>query len=123
MQVETEVRVTYRDSKGKIIRILKAWGNDPTLQRFTHIGYEPVGARYKTAARERLPLAIDRLKNYAPAEVATILNISYDTAIRRMETMKGVMDMGTKEKRYKRGKRMLRVSGAKLLDYLRSKQK
>ncbi len=29
--------------------------------------------------------------------------------------------MGTKERRYKRGKRMLRVSGKKLMDYLKKK--
>jgi hypothetical protein len=120
VKVETEVRVICRDDTGKIIRILKAWGNDPMLRRFTHIGLEPVGAQYKKAARERPPLPIDAHKHYTPAEIAGILNVSYNTALRRMERMPGCTCLGTKEKRFKRGKRMLRISGRKLQDYLRT---
>ena len=40
-----------------------------------------------------------------------------------MTTMHGVMDTGSKEKRFKRRKRELLISGAYLLEYLRSKQK
>ena len=48
---------------------------------------------------------------YTPSEVAALLNVSYDTAVRRMQSMKGFVDMGTQTKRYKRGKKMLRISG------------
>jgi hypothetical protein len=41
--------------------------------------------QYKKTLRSKPPKAIDPHKNYSPAEVATLLNISYDTAIRRME--------------------------------------
>jgi hypothetical protein len=53
---ETHVKVIWQNPKGKIIKIDKARGVDPTLQRWTHIGSEPVGADYKKAARERQPL-------------------------------------------------------------------
>jgi hypothetical protein len=52
--------------------------------------------------------------------VTAILNVSYETAVRKMEKMEGCIDMGTKERRYKRGKRMLRVPGSGLLEFLRS---
>jgi hypothetical protein len=121
MRYEVEVRVVVRNDQGKIVRIDKTWGNDPTLQRFTHIGSEPVGARYKKEMRERLPLPIDPHRNYTPGDVSNILNCSYNTALRRMGKMRGCEDYGTKETMRKRGKRMLRISGRKLLDYLRSK--
>jgi hypothetical protein len=38
-----------------------------------------------------------------------------------MQRMKGCVDMGTQTKRYRRGKRMLRVSGKALANYLRGK--
>lgn len=66
---ETRVKVIWRNPKGKIIKIDKAQGVDPTLQRWRHIGTEPVGADYKKAARERQPLPIDPHKNYGPADV------------------------------------------------------
>jgi hypothetical protein len=120
MRVETEVTLTYRNDRGKIIRIDKAWGCDPILQPWTHIGCVPVGARYKEEARTRQPQPIDRHKNYSPRDIAALLDISYDSAIRRMVKMKGCVDLGTKEKRYKRGKRMLRILGSDLLEYLRN---
>lgn len=58
---------------------------------------------------------------YTPSEVAALLNVSYDTAVRRMLTMKGCVDMGTQTKRYKRGKKMLRISGKNLVGFLRGK--
>jgi hypothetical protein len=56
---------------------------------------------------------------YSPREVAAIIGVSYDTAIRRMLEMPGVMDFGTKETRFKRPKRKLRISGRDLMDYIR----
>ena len=60
-------------------------------------------------------------KLYTPSEVAALLNVSYDTAVRRMQSMKGCVDMGTQTKRYKRGKKLLRISGKNLVAFLRGK--
>ena len=76
---------------------------------------------WKKEARRKPTTAIDSHKLYTPSEVAALLNVSYDTAVRRMTKM-GAVDMGTPERRYKRGKRLLRVSGAKLRVYLHSKE-
>ena len=77
-------------------------------------------AHYKKKARQNAA-PIDPHKNYRPSEVAAILNVSYDTAIRRMQKMKGAVDMGTEERRYKRGKKLLVISGKNLAAYLRNK--
>jgi hypothetical protein len=58
---------------------------------------------------------------YSPGQVAAVLNLSYDTALRRMLKMKGVVDFGTPTRRYKRGKKKLRISGKNLLASLRTK--
>jgi len=62
-------------------------------------------------------------KRYTPSQVAALLNVSYDTAVRRMQKMKGHIDLGTQTKRYKRGKKMLRISGKHLVAYLKSKMR
>ncbi|HLM79015.1 MAG TPA: hypothetical protein VK302_00140 [Terriglobales bacterium] len=77
---------------------------------------------WKQRARATQPVAIDPHKLYSPSDVSALLNVSYDTAIRRMQTMQGCVDMGTKERRYKRGKRMLRISGKHLREYLTNKR-
>jgi len=75
---------------------------------------------YKQRMRKRtIKIEPDRL--YAPSEVAAIINVSYDAALRYMQKMKGVVDLGTPTRRYKRGKKKLRVSGKNLLAFLRSK--
>ena len=80
----------------------------------------PGRRNFKQRARKQtVELKPDKL--YTPSEVAALLNVSYDTAVRRMQSMKGCVDMGTQTKRYKRGKKMLRISGKHLLAYLRSK--
>src|ERR1039458_3757080 len=77
---------------------------------------------FKQHARRRtVELKPDKL--YTPSEVAALLNVSYDTAVRRMQSMKGCVDMGTQTKRYKRGKKIGRASGKHLVAYLRSKTK
>jgi hypothetical protein len=60
-------------------------------------------------------------QNYSPGQIAAALNLSYDAALRQMLKMKGVVDLGTPTRRYKRGKRKLRISGKNLLAFLRSK--
>ncbi|MGA9063456.1 MAG: hypothetical protein WB341_17565 [Terracidiphilus sp.] len=75
---------------------------------------------YKQRMRKRT-IKIEPERNYAPSEVAAILNVSYDAASRLMQKMKGVVDLGTPTRRYKRGKKKLRISGKNLLAFLRSK--
>jgi hypothetical protein len=75
---------------------------------------------FKQRARKQIvELKPDKL--YTPSEISALLNVSYDTAVRRMQKMKGCVDMGTQTKRYKRGKKMLRISGKHLVAYLRTK--
>lgn len=75
---------------------------------------------YKQRMRRRT-IKIDPDKNYVPSEVAAFLNLSYDAALKQMQQMKGVVDLGTPTRRYKRGKRKLHISGKNLLRFLRSK--
>jgi hypothetical protein len=75
---------------------------------------------YKQLVRDQT-IKIEPEHNYSPGEVAAALNLSYDSALRRMQKMKGVVDFGTPTRRYKRGKKKLRISGRNLLAYLRSK--
>jgi len=75
---------------------------------------------YKQLARKQ-SVKIEPEQNYSPGEVAAALNLSYDAALRLMLKMKGVIDFGTPTRRYKRGKRKMRISGKNLLAFLRSK--
>ena len=75
---------------------------------------------YKQLVRNQ-KVKIEPEHNYSPGEVAAALNLSYDSALRRMHKMKGVVDLGTPTRRYKRGKKKLRISGRNLLAYLRTK--
>ena len=75
---------------------------------------------FKQRARKRT-VELKPTTFYSPSEVAALLNVSYDTAVRRMQNMNGCVDMGTQTKRYKRGKKMLRISGKHLVAYLRGK--
>jgi hypothetical protein len=75
---------------------------------------------YKQRKRNQT-IRIEPEQNYAPSEVAAILNVSYDAASRLMLKMKGVVDFGTPTRRYKRGKKKLRITGKNLLAFLRSK--
>ena len=77
---------------------------------------------YKQRMRKRT-IKIEPEQNYAPSEVAAILNVSYDAASRLMQRMKGVVDLGTPTRRFHRGKKKLRISGKNLLRFLRSKTK
>jgi hypothetical protein len=75
---------------------------------------------YKQLVRNQR-VKIEPEQNYSPGEVAAALNLSYDSALRRMQKMKGVVDFGTPTRRYKRGKKKLRISGKNLLAFLRTK--
>jgi hypothetical protein len=72
---------------------------------------------WKNQARSQT-IEIDRRIRYKPADVAAILNCSYDTAIRRMRRMPGVSNLGVKQGRFTRGKAMLRILGSDLQAYL-----
>lgn len=77
---------------------------------------------WKHRARKiKLP-PLDPHHQYSPAEVASLLNLSYDTAVRRMKDMKGCVDHGSKEKTHKRPKAKLRISGKHLQTYLRNRE-
>jgi hypothetical protein len=59
-------------------------------------------------------------QNYAPSEVAAILDVGYDAAPRLTQKMKSMVDLGTPTRRYKRGKKKLRISGKNLLAFLKT---
>ena len=50
---------------------------------------------YKQQVRNQR-VKIDPEQNYDPGQVAAALNLSYDTALRRMQKMKGVVDSSTR---------------------------
>lgn len=79
--------------------------------------FQPGG--WKKEVREK-QIKLDPDQHYGPAQVAAIINRSYDTALRLMKKL-GASDLGTPTRRYKRGKSMYVVSGRKLRDYLQSK--
>ena len=101
-------------------------GRKPDLRKVGRDIYELItntGCHgYKQRMRKRT-IKIEPERNYAPSEVAAILNVSYDAASRLMQKMKGVVDLGTPTRRYKRGKKKLRISGKNLLAFLRSRTK
>ena len=101
-------------------------GNKPDLRKVGKDIYEVLTGTgrqgYKQLARKQT-VKIEPEQNYAASEVAAVLNLSYDAALRLMEKMKGVVDFGTPTRRYKRGKKKLRISGKNLLTFLRSKAK
>ena len=94
---------------------LRKVGKD-IYELITHPGRRSFKQRVRKQTVELKP---DKL--YTPSEIAALLNVSYDTAVHRMQRMKGCVDMGTPTKRYKRGKKLLRISGKHLVAYLRGK--
>jgi hypothetical protein len=99
--------------------------NKPDLHKVGKDIYELITHPHRSrgfkqrARKQTVELKPDKL--YTPSEVAALLNVSYDTAVRRMQKMKGCVDMGTQTKRYKRGKKLLRISGKNLVAFLRCK--
>jgi hypothetical protein len=53
-----------------------------------------------------------------PAEVAKILKVSLNTAIRRFENVPGVIDLGSAEETHKRRHRILRIPRSVLNRFL-----
>lgn len=70
----------------------------PDLREVGRETYEVVtntGRRgYKQRMRKRT-FKTEREQNYAPSEVAAILIVSYDAALRLTQKMKGMVDLGT----------------------------
>jgi hypothetical protein len=101
-----------------IIRTAECYGGD---EKDTSEVLTSKGRRgYKQLVRNQR-VKIEPEQNYSPGEVAAALNLSYDSALRRMQKMKGVVDFGTPTRRYKRRKRKLRISGRNLLAFTRTK--
>jgi hypothetical protein len=75
-----------------------------------------------SGVRKTKTAPIDSLRLYTPTEVAGILAVSYDTAARRMRSMKGCIDLGSKERLHKRPKAKLRISGKHLQAYLQKRE-
>jgi hypothetical protein len=99
-------------------------GNKPDLRKVGKDIYELLTNTGRLGYKQRKrnqTIKIEPEKNYAPSEVAAALNLSYDAALRLMQKMKGVVDWGTPTRRYKRGKKKLRISGKNLLTFIRSK--
>jgi hypothetical protein len=44
-----------------------------------------------------------------PQEVADILKVSHDTVVRKFQSQSGVIDLGSRETRFKRRYRVLRI--------------
>jgi hypothetical protein len=111
---------------GVPISTFPSHGNKPDLRKVGKDIYEVLTGTgshgYKQLARKQT-VKIEPERNYSPREVAAILNISYDAALRAMLKMKGVVDLGTPTRRYNRGKKKLRISSKNLLTFLRSKTK
>jgi hypothetical protein len=111
---------------GVPVSTLPNHGNKPDLRKVGKDIYEVLTGTgcqgYKQLARKQT-VKIEPEVNYAPSEIAAILNVSYDAASRLMLKMKGVVDLGTPTRRFKRGKKKLRISGKDLLTFLRSKTK
>lgn len=67
--------------------------------------------------RERISVEIHPGQFYSPREVAAVLSVSYNTALRIMDRMKHTADLAKPRAK----KRLLRVKGSYLRDYLRGK--
>lgn len=99
-------------------------GERPDLRRVGKDIYDVLTGTGRDGYKQRMrrqTVELEPERNYGPSEVAAILNVSYDAALRLMLKMPGLVDLGTPTRRYKRGKKKLRISGKNLLKFLRSK--
>jgi hypothetical protein len=69
------------------------------------------GSLFKRAARNLQLGAIEPTRNYSAAEVSAILNLGYDTILRRLRNHPDRQNWGTGKKQ------LLRISGAALLKW------
>jgi hypothetical protein len=99
-------------------------GDKPDLRKVGKDIYEVLTGTGRHGYKQRLrkqSVKIEPEQNYGPSEVSAILNVSYDAASRLMLKMKGTVDLGTPTRRYKRGKKKLRISGKNLMRFLDGK--
>ena len=94
------------------------WSN-PNLTKvgqdiYEHLHVSPKKQGWKTRALD-VEIKPDHL--YGPMEVSVVLCVSYDTAIRIMERMKRTANLAKPRAK----KRLLRVNGSDLRDYIRGK--
>ncbi len=71
-------------------------GNKPDLRTVGKAIYEVLTGTGRQGYKQRVrkqPVKIEPEQNYAPAEVAAILNVSYDAALRMMLKMPGLVDL------------------------------
>jgi hypothetical protein len=78
---------------------------------------------WKKSAPMLPPAPIDANKLYSPKAVASILQVSYNTALRKMSAMHGGGGHGHTGAALQAGKKMVRIKGTHRLEFLRSRQK
>lgn len=116
--------MTMKNIFGVPVGSIPQHGEKPDLRRVGKDIYEVLTGTGRSGYKQRArgqTVELQPERNYSPSEVAAILNVSYDAASRFMLKMPGVVDLGTPTRRYKRGKKKLRVSGKNLVKFLRNK--
>lgn len=118
---ETHVKVIWRNPTGKIIRIDKARGVDPLLERWTHIG----SSRWGGTSRMPLgsaPLPVDPRRSYGRRWSEGCLRLPRCVIQHRHPALG--KHAGLREARQKnpgtRPKRTLRISGMRFKEWMRN---
>jgi hypothetical protein len=97
-----------------------AW-SQPDLSRVGHdIYYQLTRKLHENARSWKKRLGSVEIKSdhlYSPKEVASVLSVSYDTAVRTMSRMKRSANLAKPHAK----KRLLRVKGSDLRDYIQGK--
>jgi hypothetical protein len=75
-------------------------GEEPEVCLFSG-DYEPLVIRDISAAAD--------VEYLTPQEIAELLKVSVDTVVRKFEQRKGVLDLGSRESRFTRRYRVLRI--------------
>jgi hypothetical protein len=111
---------SQRSEVEKIDQSLKAVG-PVVLAALSHRNHRKPRWKAKVKA---VPVPLLELhRNYNVVEVAAILGLQYDTALRRITSEMTFQDHGTKETRFKGPKRKLTVNGKDLAEYIRKHTK
>jgi len=78
--------------------LLPRWAKITTLKDTSEALTRKGQRGYKQLVRSQT-VKIEPEQNYRPGQVAAALNLSYDSALRRMQKMKGVADFGIPTRR------------------------
>jgi hypothetical protein len=70
---------------------------------------------WKDRVRQRPVEEINPHKLYGPVDVSPMIGLGYDATQKRMQKMKGVMDLGMPETRYKKPHHEWRIRGKDLI--------